>query len=104
MTDIKVNVLRTVRVAHPGTVYGREIVKDTIDVVPAEQFDDLRAAGYVEAQEGEVEPAKSEDPDLHKMTKLELEAFAAEKGIDISAAKNKAEAVEIIKAAVSASI
>lgn len=48
MTDIKVKVLRTVRVAHPGTVYGREIIAGTYDEVPAELVEDLIKAGYID--------------------------------------------------------
>lgn len=48
MSDIEVKVLRTVRIAHLGSVYGREIVKDTFDKVPSELVEDLFNAGYIE--------------------------------------------------------
>lgn len=145
MPDIEVKVLRTVRIAVPGTVYGREIVKDTVDQVPSEMVIDLYEAGYIAEPDGGAlrgdgptvaeyvaagylasqyppsgyasrstteeiaaavaeEVAKAGDTDLDKMTRAELEAFAAAKGIDISSAKNKGEAVDLIRAAVSASI
>jgi hypothetical protein len=44
-----VKVLMSVLVEHPGTHHGREIVKGTVDEIPEELFEDLRAAGYVEA-------------------------------------------------------
>lgn len=44
------------------------------------------------------------DLDFGKMTKAELDAFAAEKAIDISAAKSKPAAIEIIVAALAASL
>jgi hypothetical protein len=44
-----VAVLISVRVAEEGNVHGREIIKGTEDEIPEELFEDLRAAGYVEA-------------------------------------------------------
>ena len=52
MTMTPVRVLRDVRVAHPGTIYGREIVAGTDDEIPAELFESLKAAGYVAAPVG----------------------------------------------------
>ncbi|TIW49062.1 MAG: hypothetical protein E5V72_07085 [Mesorhizobium sp.] len=53
MSDMKaVKVLRTVRVAETGNLYGREIVKGTEDKVPDDMFAALEAEGYVEAVGG----------------------------------------------------
>lgn len=52
MTMTPVRVLRDVRVAHPGTIYGREIVAGTDDEIPTELFESLKAAGYVAAPAG----------------------------------------------------
>lgn len=95
MSNIKCRVLKSVRVAETGNPYGREIVRDTDDEVPAELFDDLKDEGYVAA----LEPHDLRVPDFAKMKKDELEAVAAEKGIDISAAKTKGEVIALIDAA-----
>ncbi|MDD2979535.1 MAG: hypothetical protein PHN80_06130 [Hespellia sp.] len=44
--------------------------------------------------------AEDKDKPIEKMNKSELEALAAEKGIDISACKNNADRAETIKAAI----
>lgn len=54
--------------------------------------DELIKLGY------EVVEDKKE-PNLNKMKKEELEKIAAEKGVDISGAKNNAERIAMIKAA-----
>jgi len=46
--SIAVHVLKSVRVADPGNPFGRQILKDTDDTVPADVFDDLKREGYVE--------------------------------------------------------
>ncbi|WP_136617056.1 MULTISPECIES: hypothetical protein [Mesorhizobium] len=56
-----VAVLMSVRVAEEGNLHGREIVKGTDDQVPAELFDDLEAAGYVEAIGGKKRNALRDD-------------------------------------------
>lgn len=45
---IEVHVLKSVRVADPGSVHGRQIIKGVDDVVPTDVFDDLEKEGYVE--------------------------------------------------------
>ncbi|MBE1208114.1 hypothetical protein [Aminobacter carboxidus] len=67
---------------------------------------------YSEPGGGDEEPDQAngtDEPgddgtDFGKMTRAELEAFASEKSIDISTAKNKPAAIEIIVAALTASI
>ena len=55
---ITVNVLRSVRIAAAGTVYGREIVAGTTDEVPEDLLEGLRAGGWVEeGAPAPVEPA-----------------------------------------------
>lgn len=58
---VKVKVLRTVLVAG-DTIYGRKIIADTEDEVPAELFEGLRDAGYVKEPDaaGPVAPPTSE--------------------------------------------
>lgn len=48
---------------------------------------------------GKVEIPKNSDDGLSNKTRAELEAFAAEKEIDVSEAKNKAEVLALIEAA-----
>ncbi|MCS0501616.1 hypothetical protein [Ancylobacter mangrovi] len=52
--QVKVRVLRTVPVSDDG-IRSRQLVKGTVDVVPAGLFDGLKAEGYVD------EPAAGED-------------------------------------------
>lgn len=47
-SPIAVHVLKSVRVAEPGNPFGRQILKDTDDTVPADVFDGLKDEGYVE--------------------------------------------------------
>jgi hypothetical protein len=54
--SIPVRVLRTVRIAAPGTVYGREIVAGSDDRVPEALAADLIAAGYCEPRSIEPPP------------------------------------------------
>jgi hypothetical protein len=46
----------------------------------------------------EVDDA-DEGPDLHKMTRTDLDTLAAERGVDIKKAKNKADVIGLLKAA-----
>ena len=79
MIDVK--VLRTVRVAVAGNVYGREILAGTDDTVPDDAFEGLRDEGYVEAigAAPPVPPADDTTPvipddwrDLHHMKLIAL--------------------------------
>ncbi|BBK37695.1 hypothetical protein STAQ_27730 [Allostella sp. ATCC 35155] len=54
--SVPVRVLRTVRVAVAGTVYGREIVAGTDDQVPEHLAPSLIAAGYCEPRPTEPPP------------------------------------------------
>ncbi|MER9901610.1 hypothetical protein [Mesorhizobium sp. M0130] len=56
-----VTVLMSVRVAEEGNLHGREIVKGTEDQVPAELFEGLKEAGYVEALGGKKTNALRDD-------------------------------------------
>jgi hypothetical protein len=57
MTMVPVRVLRDVRVADAGSIYGREVFAGTDDMIPSALFDGLQAAGYVAAPEQQEEPA-----------------------------------------------
>lgn len=54
--SVPVRVLRTVRIAAAGTVYGREIVAGTDDQVPEDLVADLVAGGYCEPRTVEPPP------------------------------------------------
>lgn len=56
MTMVSVRVLRDVRVAQAGTIYGRDILAGTDDQIPAGLFEGLEAAGYVAAIEATPAP------------------------------------------------
>jgi hypothetical protein len=62
MTMVSVRVLRDVRVAQAGTIYGRDILAGTDDQIPAGLFEGLEAAGYVAAIEAAPEPAAAVHP------------------------------------------
>ncbi len=62
MTMVSVRVLRDVRVAQAGTIYGRDILAGTDDQIPAGLFEGLEAAGYVAAIEAAPEPAAAVQP------------------------------------------
>jgi len=55
-------------------------------------------AELIEEESVEVDAADNQ-PDLDKMTRTDLDALAAERGIDIKTAKNKAEVIALLKAA-----
>lgn len=113
--QIAVRVLRTVPVSDDG-IRTREIVAGTNDFIPEDTAPGLVKEGYVEVDDAPPAPTPSTpitEPtaplappaptvDLSAMTKAELLAFAGEKEIDISAAKNKAEAVALIEAGLAA--
>ncbi len=61
MTMTPVRVLRALRVASPGNIYGREIVAGTDDAVPSDLVDGLVAEGYVER----IKPAKAAPTEPH---------------------------------------
>lgn len=98
MSTIPVHVLRSVRVAEPGNIYGREIVAETGDVVPAELFDGLEAAGYIAAAGAPENKAPAADPisipadwrDLHHMKMIALA-----KQFDVSV-NSKGEAIAVL--------
>lgn len=102
MTMIPVRVLRTVRVAETGNIYGREIVAGTDDIVPDDVHDDLLAAGYVALPEAKADDdappvIPSDWRDLHHMKLIVLA-----KHFD-PAVTNKAEAVAALEKAVASS-
>lgn len=66
-------------------------VGDAIEVTEERASEILSAGKYIEVDE-------SKAPALDKMKVDELKAFAAERNIDISEAKNKAEIIAIIEA------
>lgn len=64
---------------------------NAIDIVKTERRrDELLRLGFTEIKE------QTEGYNLSSMKVDELKAFAAERGIDISAAKNKAEIIKIL--------
>jgi hypothetical protein len=97
---MKCRVLKTVRVADGGNPYGREIQKDTDDQVPAELYAGLKDAGYItDVVSTKAKAPKGSTSPLAKLKREELEALAAEKSVDISAAKADEEIVAILEAA-----
>lgn len=104
MSRTTVTVLKTVRIADGDMTYGREIVAGTQDSIPDELVASLVDEGYIEvdtpvdqADDAPQQDAGGVDPQglFHDassaMTKEELIAYAAEKGIDLGGAKTKAE-------------
>lgn len=113
--QIAVLVLRTVPVSDDG-IRTREIVAGTHDFIPEDTAPGLIKEGYVEIVDepiapppsipitAPIAPAAPSAPtvDLSTMTANELRAFAADQGIDVSDAKNKAEATALIEAGLAA--
>jgi hypothetical protein len=64
---------------------------------------DLAAVAVAAGDAEEVEPAVVETPpggpDLDKMSRADLDALAAERGVDIASARNKAEVIALLIAA-----
>lgn len=125
MTSIDVEVLKTVLVAEPGNLRGREIVKGTTDKVPAHLFDDLKREGYV-LEAGSIvslndgsDVLRADGPtvqehvdgagqsaahvkmtaDLEKLTVAQLRDLAGAEKIELASDLNKAGIVEAIAAA-----
>ena len=71
-------------------------VNEVIEVTEERAKEILSAGEYIKEEKPEGQP---EGKALDKMTVEELKAFAAEKNIDISNAKNKAEILAILQEA-----
>lgn len=100
--SVPVRVLRTVRIAAAGTVYGREIVAGTDDEVPEDLAADLVVSGYCEPRTVEPPPPPPPEPvaipdDWSSGNADAVKALAAAiTGAD--APRTRAEAEAIVKA------
>ncbi|RUU47415.1 hypothetical protein EOD08_06785 [Mesorhizobium sp. M6A.T.Ca.TU.002.02.2.1] len=72
---------------------GVVVNQDFIPNLPAARSFALALAGY----EAPSEPADDLADDLEKMTRAELDALAADRGVDISKAKNKGDVIAALK-------
>ena len=85
------------------TGYGikADALKSFIEVSKKEVSDALAASGYFSFVESEVnaDNDKGGDKPLEKMTEKELDAYAAENGIDLSGASKKADKLAAIQQA-----
>lgn len=99
MQKVKVSVLKTVRIADGDPIYGREIIAGTIDEIPADIAESLAAVGYIEEAPEEDADDDGQAVPLAAMTAAQLKTFAAANGIDLGAAKTKADVLAAIEAA-----